>query len=71
MLEQPEQNPPLREAIGSHKYAKGSTNRPVTGDSQLVMESPLEKEKVARKAQMVCIARPYSICYCSNFSQIS
>ncbi len=67
MFEQPEQNPPLREAIEFYKHAKGWTNRLIAGDSLLVMNSLLEKEGMAGKVQMVYIDPPYGIKYGSNF----
>lgn len=67
MFEQPEQNPPLREAIEFYKHAKGWTNRLIAGDSLLVMNSLLEKEGMAGKVQMVYIDPPYGIRYGSNF----
>ncbi|MCH7702843.1 MAG: site-specific DNA-methyltransferase, partial [Planctomycetes bacterium] len=67
MFEQPEQNPPLREAIEFYKHAKGWTNRLIAGDSLLVMNSLLEKEGMAGKVQMVYIDPPYGIRYKSNF----
>ncbi len=67
LFEQPEQNPPLREAIEFYKHAKGWTNRLIAGDSLLVMNSLLEKEGMAGKVQMVYIDPPYGIRYGSNF----
>ena len=58
MFEQPEQNPPLREAVEFYKHARGWTNRLVAGDSLLVMNSLLEKEGMAGKVQMVYIDPP-------------
>ncbi len=51
LFEQPEQNPPLREAIEFYKHAKGWTNRLIAGDSLLVMNSLLEKEGMAGKVR--------------------
>ena len=67
MFEQPDHNPPLREAIEFYKHAKGWTNRLIAGDSLLVMNSLLEKEGMAGKVQMVYIDPPYGIRYGSNF----
>jgi adenine-specific DNA-methyltransferase len=67
MFEQPEENPPLREAIEFYKHAKGWKNRLIAGDSLLVMNSLLEKEGMAGKVQMVYIDPPYGIRYGSNF----
>ncbi len=61
LFEQPEQNPPLREAIEFCRHAKGWTNRLIAGDSLLVMNSLLEKEGMAGKVQMVYIDPPYGI----------
>ncbi len=67
LFEQPDENPPLREAIEFYKHAKGWTNRLIAGDSLLVMNSLLEKEGMAGKVQMVYIDPPYGIRYGSNF----
>ncbi len=66
-FDEPEENPPLREAIDFYKHAHGWTNRLVAGDSLLVMNSLLEKEGMAGKVQMVYIDPPYGIKYGSNF----
>ena len=63
----PEQNPPVREAIEFYKHSHNWTNRLVSGDSLLVMNSLLEKEGMAGKVQMVYIDPPYGIRYGSNF----
>jgi hypothetical protein len=55
LFEEPEENPPLREAIEFYKHAHGWTNRLVAGDSLVVMNSLLEKEGMAGKVQMVYI----------------
>ena len=67
MFEQPDENPPLREAVEFYKHAKGWKNRLIAGDSLLVMNSLLEKEGMAGKVQMVYIDPPYGIRYGSNF----
>lgn len=67
LFEQPEHNPPLREAVEFYRHAKGWTNRLIAGDSLLVMNSLLEKEGMAGKVQMVYIDPPYGIRYGSNF----
>ena len=67
LFEEPEENPPLREAIEFYKHAHGWTNRLVAGDSLVVMNSLLEKEGMAGKVQMVYIDPPYGIKYGSNF----
>ena len=58
---------PLREAIDFYKHKEGWTNRLIAGDSLLVMNSLLEKEGMAGKAQMVYFDPPYGIKYGSNF----
>lgn len=64
---QPQENPPLREAIDFYSHAHGWSNRLVAGDSLLVMNSLLEKEGLAGKVQMVYLDPPYGIKYGSNF----
>ena len=66
-FEQPENNPPIREAIDSYKHSQNWTNRLIAGDSLLVMNSLLQKEGMAGKVQMVYIDPPYGIRYGSNF----
>lgn len=67
LFEEPEENPPLREAVEFYKHAQGWTNRLIAGDSLVVMNSLLEKEGMAGKVQMVYIDPPYGIKYGSNF----
>jgi len=67
LFEQPEENPPLREALEFYKHPHGWTNRLIAGDSLLVMNSLLEKEGLGGKVQMVYIDPPYGIRYGSNF----
>jgi adenine-specific DNA-methyltransferase len=67
LFEEREQNPPLRDALDFYKHPHGWTNRLVTGDSLLVMNSLLEKEGMAGKVQMIYIDPPYGIRYGSNF----
>jgi adenine-specific DNA-methyltransferase len=67
MFEQPEQNPPLRQAIEFYQHEHNWTNRMIAGDSLLVMNSLLEKEGMAGKVQMIYIDPPYGIRYGSNF----
>lgn len=66
-FDQPENNPPLREAIDFYKHSQNWSNRLVAGDSLLVMNSLLQKESMAGKVQMVYIDPPYGIKYGSNF----
>lgn len=58
---------PLREAIEFYKHKEGWTNRLISGDSLLVMNSLLEKEAMGGKVQMVYFDPPYGIKYGSNF----
>ncbi len=67
LFEEPEENPPLREAVNFYKHAHGWSNRLIAGDSLVVMNSLLEKEGMAGKVQMVFIDPPYGIKYGSNF----
>ena len=48
-------------------HTKNWSNRLIAGDSLLVMNSLLEKEKMAGKVQMIYIDPPYGITYNSNF----
>ena len=63
----PDENPPIRQAIEFYRHKHNWTNRLIAGDSLLVMNSLLEKEGMAGKAQMVYIDPPYGITYKSNF----
>lgn len=67
LFEEPEANPPLRDALDFYRHPHGWTNRLVAGDSLLVMNSLLEKEGMAGKVQMVYFDPPYGIRYGSNF----
>ena len=67
LWELPEENPPVRDAIEFYKHRHNWTNRLVSGDSLLVMNSLLEKEGMAGKVQMIYIDPPYGIRYGSNF----
>ena len=67
LWELPEENPPVRDAIDFYRHRHNWTNRLVSGDSLLVMNSLLEKEGMAGKVQMVYIDPPYGIRYGSNF----
>ncbi|MHB1157976.1 MAG: site-specific DNA-methyltransferase [Phycisphaerales bacterium] len=64
---QPEENPPLRDAVDFYKHRHNWTNRLIAGDSLLVMNSLLEKEGMGGQVQMVYIDPPYGIEYGSNF----
>ena len=61
------ENPPLREAIDFYKPQHNWSNRLITGDSLLVMNSLLEKEGLGGQVQMIYIDPPYGIKYGSNF----
>ena len=50
-----------------YKHQEGWTNRMILGDSQLVMNSLLEREGFAGKVQMIYIDPPYGIKYGSNW----
>ena len=63
----PEENPPIRQAIEFYKHRHNWTNRLIAGDSLLVMNSLIEKEGMAGKAQTVYLDPPYGIHYRSNF----
>ena len=67
LFEMGEENPPVRDAIEFYKHSHNWTNRLISGDSLLVMNSLLEKEGMAGKVQMVYIDPPYGIRYGSNF----
>jgi adenine-specific DNA-methyltransferase len=67
LFESGEENPPLREAIEFYKHPHGWSNRLIAGDSLLVMNSLLEKERMAGKVQMIYFDPPYGIKYGSNF----
>lgn len=63
----PENNPPLREAIEFYKHDQMWSNRLISGDSLLVMNSLIQKEGLEGKVQMIFIDPPYGIRYSSNF----
>jgi len=58
---------PLRQALDFYHHEKGWSNRLVSGDSLLVMNSLLTKESMGGKVQMIYIDPPYGIKYGSNF----
>lgn len=58
---------PLSREIEFYKHSKNWTNRLISGDSLLVMNSLLEKEGLGAKIQMIYIDPPYGIKYGSNF----
>ncbi len=49
------------------QHEVGLANRPILGNSLLVINSLLAKEGMAGKVQMIYIDPPYSIKYASNF----
>ncbi|UXT92750.1 site-specific DNA-methyltransferase [Agrobacterium pusense] len=63
----PFENLPLRQALDFYHHEKGWSNRLVSGDSLLVMNSLLTKESTGGKVQMIYIDPPYGIKYGSNF----
>jgi adenine-specific DNA-methyltransferase len=67
LFERPDEYLPLRDALDFYKHAHGWSNRLIAGDSLLVMNSPLEKEGLGGKVQMIFIDPPYGIKYGSNF----
>ncbi|HEO1386416.1 TPA: site-specific DNA-methyltransferase, partial [Legionella pneumophila] len=62
-----QQETPLREAIEFYKHKFNWTNRLISGDSLLVMNSLYEKEAMGEQIQMIYIDPPYGIKYKSNF----
>ena len=58
---------PLREAVKFYRHRHGWSNRLIAGDSLLVMNSLLAKERMAGEVQMIYIDPPYGIKYGSNF----
>ncbi len=71
LFAEPEENPPIRQAIEFYKHRHNWTNRLIAGDSLLVMNSLLEKEGLGGQVQMVYIDPPYGISYKSNFQPFS
>jgi adenine-specific DNA-methyltransferase len=67
LFEAPFESLPLREAVDFYKHEKGWSNRLISGDSMLVMNSLLQKESMAGQVQMIYIDPPYGIKYGSNF----
>ena len=66
-FETPENNPPLRDAIEFYRHDQNWSNRLIAGDSLLVMNSLLGRERMEGKVQMIYIDPPYGIKYGSNF----
>ncbi len=67
LFEEPDNEPPLQQAIDFYHHDQDWTNRLVAGDSLLVMNSLLQKEGMAGKVQVVYMDPPYGIRYNSNF----
>ena len=67
LFEQPEENPPIRDAVEFYQHRHNWSNRLIAGDSLLVMNSLVEKEGMSGKVQMVYLDPPYGIRYGSNF----
>lgn len=66
-FELPENNLPNRQAIEFYKHDQNWSNRLITGDSLLIMNSFIQKENMENKIQMIYIDPPYGIKYGSNF----
>ena len=56
-----------RDALEFYKHGVDWTNRPIAGDSPVIMNSLIEKEGMAGQVQMCYIDPPYGIKYGSNF----
>ena len=67
LFAKPTENPPMREAVDFYKHQHDWSNRLIAGDSNLVMNSLLEREGMAGQIQMVYMDPPYGIKYGSNF----
>ena len=57
----------VKKSIEFYQHEKDWSNRLISGDSLLVMNSLLEKENMYRKVQCIYIDPPYGIKYGSNF----
>jgi adenine-specific DNA-methyltransferase len=58
---------PYYKAVEFYKHDRGWSNRLITGDSLLVMNSLVQKEGMSGQVQMVYFDPPYGIKYGSNF----
>jgi adenine-specific DNA-methyltransferase len=67
LFEDPYNDLPLLKAIHFYQHEQEWSNRLIAGDSNLVMNSLLQKEGMAGKVQMIYIDPPYGIKYNSNF----
>lgn len=66
-FDSPQNNLPLREALHFYKHSQNWSNRLISGDSVLIMNSLLQKESMAGKVQTIYIDPPYGVDYRSNF----
>jgi len=67
LFEQPAETLSTEKEFDFYGHTKNWSNRLIAGDSLLVMNSLLEKEKMAEKVQMIYIDPPYGITFNSNF----
>ena len=67
LFDEPDENPPLRQAIEFYSHRHNWSNRLIAGDSLLVMNSLIEKEGLGGQVQTVYLDPPYGIRYGSNF----
>ena len=67
LFHDPTEKRPLEKEIEFYKHEKLWSNRLITGDSLVVMNSLLQKEGMAGKVQCIYIDPPYGIRYGSNF----
>lgn len=67
LFEQPTENLSADKEFDFYGHTKNWSNRLIAGDSLLVMNSLLEKEKMAGKVQTIYLDPPYGIKYNSNF----
>ena len=58
---------PLSKAVEFYKHKENWSNRLIAGDSAIIMNSLLVKERMAGKVQCVYMDPPYGIKYQSNF----
>ena len=58
---------PLHEAVEFYQHEMDWANRLILGDSLLVMNSLLQRERMAGKVQMIFIDPPYGVKFSSNF----
>ncbi|MBN2563452.1 MAG: site-specific DNA-methyltransferase [Phycisphaerae bacterium] len=58
---------PLAEAVRFYHHDVDWANRLILGDSLLVMNSLLERERMAGKVQMIYLDPPYGVKFSSNF----